>query len=74
MDFVTNFYYMYRLCGRRTPANEATQSFVDTIRANILNVDIREKAAVDTQRLSLLHIERASTSLDTSKKLDRKVK
>ena len=64
----------YRLYGRRTPANEATQSFVDTIRANIPNEELREKAAVDTQRLRLSHIEWASASLDTSKKLDRKVK
>ena len=59
---------------RRTPTNEATQSFVDTIRANILNVYLREKEAVDTQILILSHIEWASASLDTSKKLDRKVK
>jgi hypothetical protein len=64
----------YRLYGRRTPANEATQIFVDTIRANIQNEVLREKAAVDTQRLRLSHIEWASASLDTSKKLDRKVK
>ena len=46
----------YRLYGKRTPENEATQRFVDTILANILNIDLREKAAVDTQRLRLSHI------------------
>ena len=34
---------MYRLYGRNTPVNEATRSFVDKIRENILSVDIREK-------------------------------
>ena len=43
----------YRFYGKRKPANEATQSFVDTICANKLNVYLREKLAVDTQRLRL---------------------
>ena len=64
----------YRFYGRSTPANEATRIFVDTIHANTLNVDLREKSSVDTQRLILSHIEWDSASLDTSKKLDRKVK
>ena len=64
----------YRFYGRSTPANEATRIFVDTIHANILNVDLREKSSVDTQRLILSHIEWDSASLDTSKKLDQKVK
>ena len=30
----------YRLYGKMIPANEATQSFVDKIRANILRIDL----------------------------------
>ena len=43
----------YRFYGKRKPANEATQSFVDTICANKLKVYLRDKLAVYTQRLRL---------------------
>ena len=64
----------YRLYSRRSPANEATQSFLSSVRANISNESLREKVAVDTQRLRLSHSEWTPASEETSKKLDRKVK
>ena len=64
----------YRLYGRRSPANEATQSFLSSVRSNIPNDFLREKRAVDTQRLRLSHSEWVAANEDTSKKLDRKVK
>ena len=64
----------YRLYARKTPANEATNSFVDNIRSNIQNENLREKSAIDKERIRLSHNEWANASQDTSKKLDKKVK
>ena len=64
----------YRLYARKTPANEATRSFVDNIRSNIQNEDLREKLAIDKERIRLSHNEWGNASQETSKKLDKKVK
>ena len=64
----------YRLYARKTPANEATNSFVDNIRSNIQNENLREKSAIDKERIRLSHNEWANASQDTSKNLMRKSK
>ena len=64
----------YRLYGRRSPANEATQSFIQSIRSDIPSDFLREKRGIDTQRLRLSHSEWSQTQQETSKKLDGKIK
>ena len=45
----------YRLYGRKTLANEATRSLVENIRSNIDADQLREKLAVDRERIRLSH-------------------
>ena len=64
----------YRLYGRRTPANEATQNLINAIRSNISSENLREKQASDKQRLRLSLSDWGPASEETSKKLNKKVK
>ena len=61
-----------RLYGRRSPASEATQSFIQYIRSDVPPDFFREKRAIDTQRLRLSHSEWSQAQQETSKKLDKK--
>ena len=64
----------YRLYGRRTPANEASQNLINAIRSNIPAENLREKHASDKQRLRLSLSDWGPASEETSKKLNKKVK
>ena len=64
----------YRLYGRRSPANEAIQSFIQSIRSDIPTDFLQEKRAIDTQRLRLSHSEWSEAQQETSKTLDDKIK
>ena len=64
----------YRLYGRRSPANEATQCFIQSIRADIPSQFLREKSSIDSQRLRLSHSEWSPANEDTTERLDYKIK
>ena len=64
----------YRLYGRRTPANEATQNLINAIGSNISSENLGEKQASDKQRLRLSLSDWGPASEETSKKLNKKVK
>ena len=64
----------YRLYGRRSPANKATQSFIQSICSDIPTGFLQEKRAIDSQRLRLSHSEWSQAQQETSKKLDGKIK
>ena len=64
----------YRLYGKRSSANIASQSFLQSIRINISPQHLREKNSIDTQRLQLSHSEWSPAIQDIFTKLDRKVK
>ena len=65
---------IYRLYGRKTPANGTKRNLIQTIRSNIPPEQLREKLAVDRERIRFSHNEWAITSEETSKKLNKYVK
>ena len=64
----------YRLYGRRSPANEASQSFIQSIHSHIPMEVLQEKRAIDTQRLRFSHNEWSQVQQEISKMLNGKIK
>ena len=64
----------YRLYGKKTPAIEATQNFITTIRTTIPSSQRQEKKAVDVQKIQNSHVDWLPAQQSTSNALSRKVK
>lgn len=66
----------YRLYGRKTPANEATRSFLNSQRTRLSSTpgQLFERSSIDEQRLKLSHGEWTNATVEISAKLDKKVK
>ena len=64
----------YRLYGKKNPAIEATKNYINSIKSTISASNIREKKAVDIEKVRNSHRDWLPAQSSTSKILSRKVK
>ena len=64
----------YRLYGRRSPANDATNQFVSVVRQSITSCDLRERQSDDVEKSRYSHSEWSHASISTKNALDKNLK